>query len=77
MSGIIAIPNIGYCLCNLSRTTGSLVRQYFYFRTKYSICARVVALSEKASTIQYGYNKWELMRECFPKHSRMGTARMK
>ena len=27
--------------------------------------------------IQYGYTKRELLQECFPIHSRMGTARMK
>ena len=32
---------------------------------------------KKASSIQYGYRNVELMRECFPKHSRMGTTRMK
>ena len=24
---------------------------------------------KKEGTIQYGYRKWELMQECFPKHS--------
>ena len=41
-------------------------------------CAPAVELSEKAITIQYGYiGNAELMHECFPKHSRMGTARIK
>ena len=32
---------------------------------------------KKASSIQLGYRKWGLVQECFPKHWRMGTARMK
>ena len=40
---------------------------------KASANAQTISPSEKSSTIQYGYS----MLECFPKHSRMGTARMK
>ena len=32
---------------------------------------------ERGSTIRYGYKNEELVHECFPKHPRMGTARMK
>ena len=34
---------------------------------------------KKGSTIQYGDRKWgtELMQEYLPKHSRIGTARLK
>ena len=39
-------------LVSYSRTTGLLVRQDFYFCTKYSLlCARVVALSEKYHSV--------------------------
>ena len=51
---------------------------YLYFfapNTKYTLV--VGLLEKKKNTIQYGYRKLELMHECFPKHSRMGTARMK
>ena len=41
------------------------------------LCARVVALSEKASTIQHGYRKWRTHARVFSKHLRMGTAKMK
>ena len=39
-------------------------------------CARVVALSEKQVPFSLAIGN-ELMHQCFPKHSRMGTARMK
>ena len=32
---------------------------------------------KKEGTIQYVIGNGEFMHECFPKHSRMGTARMK
>ena len=40
----------------------------------------LIALTEQKKnegTIQYGYRKWELMHEFFPKHLRMEPARMK
>ena len=33
------------------------------------------SLSKKVGTIRYGYGNGDLMQECFPKHSRMGTGR--
>ena len=35
------------------------------------------SFTQKSSTTQYGLGKVKLMHECFLKHSRMGTARMK
>ena len=35
------------------------------------------AIKKKINTIQYGYRKCKLTQECLPKHSRMGTARMR
>ena len=36
------------------------------------------ASRREEGTIQYGYwSVWSVMHVCFPKHSRMGTARMK
>ena len=65
-------------LVSYSRTTGLLVCQYFYFCTKYSLlCARVVALSEKRSIIQYDYRKWGTHARAFSKHLHMLKARKK
>ena len=59
--------------------TGLLVLKYFYFFAPNTNCALVVALSEKCfpSTIQYGYRKCVTLARVCPKHSRIGTARMK
>ena len=57
------------------RGIGLLVLKYLDFFALNTHSALVVALSE---AIQYGYiGNVELMQECFPKHSRMGTPRMK
>ena len=29
-------------------------------------------IAKKEDKIQYGYRKWGLMQECFPKHLRVG-----
>ena len=38
---------------------------------------RLSRFAKKASTIQYGYEKWATHSLCFPKHLRRETARMK
>ena len=48
------------------------MRQYFDFRSEYTYCALVVALSEKTSTIRYmAIENVELVHDYFPEHSRM------
>ena len=55
-----------------------LLLYYFQFFAATTHGALVVALSEK-SQVPFGtaIGNEELMHECFPNHSRMGTARMK
>ena len=54
------------------------MRKYFYFFAQNTLCALVVALSEKKQVpFNIAIGNEELMHECFTKHSRMGTARMK
>ena len=69
------MQTIWYSLVSCS---SSQVRPYFYNIALDSHCALVVALAEKA-TIPFGMaiGNVELMHECFPKHSRIETARMK
>ena len=57
--------------------SGLPVRSYYYHIVHDSHCTLVVALSEKQVPISMAIGNEELMQECFPKHWRMGTARMK
>ena len=41
------------------------------------VCAHVIRRAKKASSIQCGLEKVELVQECFPKHFRVGAARIK
>ena len=60
------------------KAIGLLVHNYFYFFAPNTYCARVVALSEKTQVpFSMAIGNGELMHECFPKHSSMGTARTK
>ena len=45
---------------------------YLFVYTGDSSAISIISLREK---IRYG--KWGIMHECFPKHSRIGTAKMK
>ena len=58
-----------------------LQEQYLYMLVCNSVrWACLISLPpkrKKVSIIQYGYRNRELIQECFPKHSRMGTARFK
>ena len=53
--------------------------KYFCFFAPNAHCALVVALSEKKMQVPFSMaiGKGELMQECFLKHSRMGTTRLK
>ena len=54
------------------------MRLYFYLLPADSLYALVVALSEKKQLpFSMEIGNVELGQECFPEHSRMGTARMK
>ena len=64
-------------LVSQSRTTGLLVRHYFYFRTEYSYEHVQLHCPKKQVPFSMAIGNGELMHECFPKHLRMGTARMK
>ena len=55
--------------------SGLLVLKYFYFLASNTHSALVVALSEKASTIQHGYRKCGTHARVFSQTP--GTARMK
>ena len=60
------------------RGSGLLMLNFLQFFATNTHCALVVALSEKKQ-VAFGISigNEELKHECFPKHSHMGTARMK
>ena len=51
------------------------MHKYFYIFASNTHCALVAALSEKKGPFSMAIGN-DLMHECFPKHLRMGTARM-
>ena len=53
------------------------MHNYFYFFAPNTHCALVVALSEKQVPFSMAIGNEKPMHECSPKHSRVGTARMK
>ena len=57
--------------------SGSLERTYFYHIARDSHCALVLALSGRKVLFSMAIGNVEIMHECFLKHFRMGTARMK
>ena len=64
-------------LVSYSKTTGLLVRQYFYCCTEYSHVHVQLNYWKKEVSFSMTIGNEELMHECFPKHLRMGTAIMK
>ena len=64
-------------LVDVERFRFTSARLFLHFRSQYTMSTCSCTVGQKTSTIQYGYGNVELMQECFPKHSRKGTERMK
>ena len=50
---------------------------FLVFRSEYTLCTCSSTAGKKQVPFSMAIGYMELMHECFPKHSRMGTARMK
>ena len=57
------------------RFTG--VQVFLLLRQEYKMCTCSCTVGEKQVPFSMAILNVELMHECFPKHLRMGTARMK
>ena len=50
---------------------------FLLFTTEYKMCTCSYIIGKKEVTFSMAIGNEELMEECFPKHWRMGTVRMK